>query len=212
MGIQYYDTSHRKVVAYCPARSLGLIDPPDSEPGVSDPSGVVLAGIPLGNEAFVTGYLADFASKASSLIKNCKAMADCGFGSQAVVLLRQCVHPKTTHLCRSLTPTGSPNIRDESSPQQFAGDLKRFEDPAFPLAALHMEVTAGTLYCAGADLSNVDVSLDSVTSQQLGLPFAWVARVSVTQPPFERPPTCRPITVQLRTLPPTAPSGGATLG
>ena len=123
VGIQYYDTTHRKVVAYCPARSLGLTDPPESEPGVSDPSGVVLAGIPLGNEAFVTGWLADFASKASSLIKNCKAMADCGFGSQAVVLMRQCVHPKTTHLCRSLTPTGSPNIRDESSPQQFAGDL-----------------------------------------------------------------------------------------
>ena len=171
VGIQYYDTTHRKVVAYCPARSLGLTDPPESEPGVSDPSGVVLAGIPLGNEAFVTGCLADFASKASSLIKNCKAMADCGFGSQAVVLMRQCVHPKTTHLCRSLTPTGSPNIRDESSPQQFAGDLKRFEDPAFPLAALHIEVTAGTLYCAGADLSDVDVSLDSVTSRQLGLPF-----------------------------------------
>ena len=23
VGIEYYDTSHRKVIAYCPARSLG---------------------------------------------------------------------------------------------------------------------------------------------------------------------------------------------
>ena len=34
-----------------------------------------------------------------------------------------------------------------------------------------MEITAATLYCAGADLSNVVVSLDSVTSRQLCLPF-----------------------------------------
>ena len=58
VGIEYYDTSHRKVLAYCPARSLGLIDPPDSEPGVSDPSGVMLAGIPFGNNAFVSDRLA----------------------------------------------------------------------------------------------------------------------------------------------------------
>ena len=75
-----------------------------------------------------------------------------------------------------------------------------------------MKVTAATLYCAGADLSDVDVSLDSVTSRQLGLPFAWVARVSVIQPLFERPPNCRPIVVRLSTLPATAPSGSATLG
>ena len=115
VGIQYYDTTHRKVVAYCPARSLGLTDPPESEPGVSDPSGVVLAGIPLGNEAFVTGWLADFASKASSLIKNCKAMADCGFGSQAVVLMRQCVHPKTCLLYTSPSPRDATLSRMPSS-------------------------------------------------------------------------------------------------
>ena len=98
-------------------------------------------------------------------------MAACGFGSQAVVLLRLCVYSNSAHLCRSLYPTGSPNIRDESSTQRLAGVLGRFEDPTFPLVALHQEVTAATLYCAGADLSDVDVSLDSAISRQLGLPF-----------------------------------------
>ena len=59
---------------------------------------------------------------------------------------------QVTHLCRSLYPTGSPNIRDESSTQQFAGDLERFKDPTFPLVALHLDITTATLYCAGADL------------------------------------------------------------
>ena len=85
--------------------------------------------------------------------------------------MRLCVYSNSAHLCRSLYPTGSPNIRDESSTQRLAGVLGRFEDPTFPLVALHQEVTAATLYCAGADLSDVDVSLDSVTSRQLGLPF-----------------------------------------
>ena len=98
-------------------------------------------------------------------------MAACGFGSQAVVLLRLCVYSNSAHLCRSLYPTGSPNIRDESSTQRLAGVLGRFEDPTFPLVALHQEVPAATLYCAGADLSDVDVSLDSAISRQLGLPF-----------------------------------------
>ena len=95
VGIEYYDASHRKVLAYCPARSFGLIDSIDTEPAGSHPSGVVLAGIPFGAPAFVTSWLTDFSSQASSLIKKCKSVADHGFRSHAVVLLRLCIHSKS---------------------------------------------------------------------------------------------------------------------
>ena len=54
---------------------------------------------------------------------------------------------------------------------RLARYLERFKEPTFPLVALHQDITAATLYCAGADLFNVDVSLDSPLSRQLGLPF-----------------------------------------
>ena len=95
VGIEYYDASHRKVLAYCPARSFGLIGSIDTEPAGSHPSGVVLAGIPFGTPAFVTSWLTDFSSQASSLIKKCQSVADHGFRSQAVVLLRLCIHSKS---------------------------------------------------------------------------------------------------------------------
>ena len=103
-------------------------------------------------------------------------MADHGFRSHAVVLLRLCIHSKSAHLCRSLFPTGSPNIRDESSSSQFAGDLDNFSDPTFPLVGLHREILSATLRCAGADLSPLganDLDLGHMVSCQMALPFRF---------------------------------------
>ena len=139
----------------------------------------MLAGIPFGTPAFVTSWLTDFSSQASSLIKKCQSVADHGFRSQAVVLLRLCIHSKSVHLCRSLFPTGSPNFRDESLPtpgDRLAGDLANFRDPTFPLVGLHREILSATLRCAGTDLSPLganDLDLGHMVSCQMALPFRF---------------------------------------